>query len=519
MAEDPHSDTVDHLSSYNLSIPVDPLVSIDPVEEAAKNSPESEPMLKALFQSFEQEKEVPIPQSALSLVWKNCVVNKNKRGASSIAHAAAQTLGLPENDFWKVKMEIHETIVRSFDSMKVYNIPLVEILALTNMMGANIHVLHKRGGDIVNLDNCWDWTTHPIFTPHLVQRKSKYFTEKDLYLITEDNVHFYLLSEASEAPDLEPHVNIPNVEREATDFDIINEAEEPIDIAGFNMVPVSRLAKATQPSTEETLPPANPSDEPDIGNVVGFSGAGIGHGTRNTSTTSSTSHISSSSIGSCASTVRRSTRISKKTERYELFQILQRPTASTERRERLEAKTMASFQRKRKLEDERNEIMNRNLDKAIENGRMIREKDKKEAKRLKEMGEQLRKGLSKENIKEIFHDNIEYFKNIELGKEDSWRFAKFKDASKEQELLFRQIGGPFSEEQQDIVHDEVKKLFLIPRGVLISRFVSVVITPEVFIRIYQIFFGLSKPEAEKNLDNSEGSYFSTGSTSSSTLFL
>jgi hypothetical protein len=64
--------------------------------------------------------------------------------------------------------------------------------------------------------------------------------------------------------------NIPNVEREATDFDIINEAEEPIYIAGFNMVPVSRLAKATQPSTEETLPPANPSDEPDIGNVVGF---------------------------------------------------------------------------------------------------------------------------------------------------------------------------------------------------------------------------------------------------------
>ena len=132
---------------------------------------------------------------------------------------------------------------------------------------------------------------------------------------------------------------------------------------------------------------------------------------------------------------------------------------------------MASFQRKRKLEDERNEIINRNLDKAIENGKMIREKDKKEAKRLKEMGEQLRKGLSKENIKEIFHDNLEYFKNIELGKEDSWRFAKFKDASKEQELLFRQIGE------------------------------------------------LSKPEAEKNLDNAEGSYYSTGSTSSSNLFL
>ena len=180
---------------------------------------------------------------------------------------------------------------------------------------------------------------------------------------------------------------------------------------------------------------------------------------------------------------------------------------------------MASFQRKRKLEDERNEIINRNLDKAIENGKMIREKDKKEAKRLKEMGEQLRKGLSKENIKEIFHDNLEYFKNIELGKEDSWRFAKFKDASKEQELLFRQIGEPFSEEQQDIVHDEVKKLFLVPRGVLISRFVNVVITPEVFIRIYQIFFGLSEPEAEKNLDNAKGSYYSTGSTSSSNLFL
>jgi hypothetical protein len=49
MAEDGHSDSVDHLSSDNFSIPVNPSVSIDPVEQAAKNSPESEAMLKALF--------------------------------------------------------------------------------------------------------------------------------------------------------------------------------------------------------------------------------------------------------------------------------------------------------------------------------------------------------------------------------------------------------------------------------------------------------------------------------------
>jgi hypothetical protein len=55
------------------------------------------------------------------------------------------------------------------------------------------------------------------FTPHLLQKNSKYYTED-----TEDNVNIYFLSEASAAPD----VNVPNVKREAQIFDIINEAEE-----------------------------------------------------------------------------------------------------------------------------------------------------------------------------------------------------------------------------------------------------------------------------------------------------
>ena len=38
-----------------------------------------------------------------------------------------------------------------------------------------------------------------------------------------------------------------------------------------------------------------------------------------------------------------------------------------------------------------------------------------------------------------------------------------------------------------------------------NRFVDVVILPEVFLRVYQVFFGLSKSEAEKHISNSVSS--------------
>ena len=47
-----------------------------------------------------------------------------------------------------------------------------------------------------------------------------------------------------------------------------------------------------------------------------------------------------------------------------------------------------------------------------------------------------------------------------------------------------------------------------------DRFVDVVILPEVFLKIYQIYFGLTKSEAEKNVNNAEGNRETNSSVSS-----
>ena len=133
------------------------------------------------------------------------------------------------------------------------------------------------------------------------------------------------------------------------------------------------------------------------------------------------------------------------------------------------------------------------------------------------MAEELRRGLSAENIKEMTHDNMEYLRNIELGIEDSWRCKTFHEGKNDQHLFFSQIGYPFSDEQQEAVFAEVKSLW--GTNEQMDRFVDLVIIPEVFIRIYQVFFQLSKKEAEENISNATGNYVRSCSESSEEDFL
>ena len=48
-----------------------------------------------------------------------------------------------------------------------------------------------------------------------------------------------------------------------------------------------------------------------------------------------------------------------------------------------------------------------------------REERKQETKKVKRMSKKLRTALPEEKIKEILHDNLEYFRNIESGSEES----------------------------------------------------------------------------------------------------
>ena len=225
----------------------------------------------------------------------------------------------------------------------------------------------------------------------------------------------------------------------------------------------------------------------------------------------------SSSVESQTSSLRRSKRIAKRADSNSLTRLLKPPSASVQRKERNEAEKIAAFERKRKREDEEHK---KEME-AFEKRKLImdkrRKEERKEVEKLKNMANALRKELSAEMIKEIFHDNIEHFKNIEQGTEESWRYKAFKKGGGENDkvLRFNMIGAPFSDEQQDQVWEEVKATWLKEKRM--DRFVDVVLLPEVFIRIYQVFFQLSKAEAEKNISNAEGNSFPGDSDSSTDM--
>ena len=286
----------------------------------------TEPILESLFSLDSNSLEVSPPISVLPMVWPNCVIKRNKGGSSSLSRATAQAMELLEDNFWRIKMEIHETIVDAFihfsehykfpiklntengvididgqyslfkylrspDSMKLYNIPLVEMKAIGNMIGASVHVLHQRVDEsIYDFDKRWEWDTLDVVAPHLINNKRRFYTGKDLYFITEDNIHFYLLSTSHPTPVLQPEPNritpaaevgaqpqesvtskeaisqpeevvAPTEEavtgtvdgNDQTDNNIINEAGVELQIEQFNMVPVSRLSKVMDTNSNETL--------------------------------------------------------------------------------------------------------------------------------------------------------------------------------------------------------------------------------------------------------------------------
>ena len=59
-------------------------------------------------------------------------------------------------------------------SVSVFNIPLVEILVLANIIGAPVHVLHLREGETTQ--KYWQWASHPPAGPEYVDKQGKYYT-------------------------------------------------------------------------------------------------------------------------------------------------------------------------------------------------------------------------------------------------------------------------------------------------------------------------------------------------------
>ena len=278
--------------------------------------PEPGAILKSLFETNTNCEDLPVPISMLTQVWPECVIKRNKGGASTLSRATAQGLGLSENDFWRIKMEIHETIVneiwpfvreyykfplqlytetgssvlldnqydlfkflRSTESMQAYNVQLVEILALCNLMGAKLNVLHgKPLPGVLETESCWGWHSYYPPAQHLIKETGRFNCKKTLYYATEDNIHMYLLCTSSgvDVPPPNQDCSSPSeeavTERELNDVanvreeEIVNEANErEAYIEQFNMVPVSRLAKViVDTNSNQDLAPSNTDSTEDV---------------------------------------------------------------------------------------------------------------------------------------------------------------------------------------------------------------------------------------------------------------
>ena len=465
---------------------------------------EPETSIESSFSSDENVSEVDVPYSAKGRVWPNCKVQRNMRGASSIMRSAAQSVGLPEEYHFRIRLYIHEKIIEALPELKnfykfpvqlyseddsvtltneaelvtflrtqkslaFYNIPMVEILALAGLTGGKVHVLYKSAvgpGGFLNLDQRWEWATHLPIAPQNINVKGRLYTGSDMCLVTEDNVHFYYLSGFNSTLPTSTSVKTPtNIAQNdaAADEAIIAEANEEVDVDRYAMVPISKL--------------------------------------------------------------RRSTRTSKKTERFKSYnQQRNRSTKAKEgsknqKAEQCEMTPASSIDSTESvdLEDIDEELLDKQALQFMKGAKEIKQtlliREQKE-NALREKGRELQNALSPDNIRGIIQDNLEYLKGIENGKIKSWR-RDFYYSGKEQQLLFKTISEPFTDEQQNVVFDELRKHFL-KKNQLMSRFLDYVLMSEAFIRIYQIFFDVTRKEAETNL-NQQGIYRSNSEESNGFL--
>ena len=522
---------------------------LDPIDHVGSAPTRVGPKRSKLLEFVTDSAEIPAPRCLLTQLWPNSVVIKNRGDNSSIARAACQALGLSEVEYKIMKKELNEIIVSSFSffdtqvtfplnlqdeereicladqdqlftylrsppSLHAKNIPFLEVAALASLTGASVHVLHPAvGTNPVNFVHLWNWSTSSPLAHNLVDTNGRFYTNKDIYLITEDNSTFYNLSTAfmntaqneNETPGgiLEindngyepvPMSTTPNVVDNVSNRE--NESDEavPMSTTPNNVDEESRHDKESN-GDEGSNDDESTDDDKSIDKHIIVP--------RSTTPTLKRKRNSSSTTGSIVSSS--STESNDRTDIFDALKLLERPSASMERREKEEAMELKEFEEKRREIDrenkEKNDRITRDFEKQCEIFEKKRIEKRKEIERVRFMAEKLRDKLSNDEIRNIFHDNLDLFKAIENGNGKSWRYKAFHSPGTVLTLNFKQIGEPFSDEQQDVVYEEVRNIWL--KNNMMNRFVDVVILPEVFIRIYQVFFELSKEEAEHNLELAE----------------
>ena len=200
----------------------------------------------------------------------------------------------------------------------------------------------------------------------------------------------------------------------------------------------------------------------------------------------------------------------KKTVLTDSIERLMKPP--TENQKRKEKEEQEKHERIR-LDQEAHRIEMEELEERAQQLRKKRERETEISKELQIQSKHLRENLSERDIRIMFKNNLKYFKKIEIGLEHSWRHKMYHSKEgnrnlREKYLFSKMISCPFSDEQQEIIEDEVKKVWLKNKKMQMEngRYVDLVLLPEIFVVIYQIFVRLpTREEAEKRIMNVLGS--------------
>ena len=110
---------------------------------------------------------------------------------------------------------------------------------------------------------------------------------------------------------------------------------------------------------------------------------------------------------------------------------------------------------------------------------------------------------------------------MKSGKENNWRHSLFASpGNSDPKLRASVVGSPFSDIQQDQIYDQAKNIWLQGMEMYMENnfYINYVLLPTIFIKIYQVFFGLeSFEDAERRIINNKANLEPSSDTSSEFL--
>ena len=163
--------------------------------------------------------------------------------------------------------------------------------------------------------------------------------------------------------------------------------------------------------------------------------------------------------------------------------------------------------------DDRDEYIKRTQDGIEKSNKILDGLDMKFSKMLDESRESekiniaakrvLETNISHDEIKVLFKNNLNYLQKISIGEKQSCRHKDFfSGPRKRQQLLYKVIWSPFTDQQVNWTYEEIAKVWLATDQERINNleYVEKVLVPESLVKFYQDLFDIEdSQEAEKRI--------------------